>query len=77
MRRIDNLGETSMTALTLHRRFVEMATPKLDTVYRWVVGALDALAEAKMRKAEHGIDRCRRLLHHDHSSAAKQLRVRH
>ena len=48
-----------MTALTLHtRRFIEIAVPKLHTVYHWVLCTIDALAEAKMRKAEHGIDRC-------------------
>jgi len=67
-----------MTALTLHaRRFVEIAVPKLHTVYHWVLCTIDALAEARMRKAEHGIDRCCRLLHHDQSSAAKLVRVRH
>lgn len=73
-RRIDNKGETSMTALTLQiRRFVEKATPKLQAAYRWFLGALDALAEAKMRKAQDEIDRSRRLLHHDHELAVKAL----
>ena len=53
-----------MTAIALQtRRSVEMATPKLQTVDRWFLGALDALAEAKMRKAHNEINRCRRLLH--------------
>jgi hypothetical protein len=76
MRRIGNVGETSMTAHTLQtRRFVEIATPTLRTIYRWVLGALDALAEAKMRKAEDEINRCRRLLHHHHGPAVKPIRV--
>ena len=63
-----------MTALALQtRRFVEKATPKLQTVYRWLLGALDALAEAKMRKAQYEINRSRRLLHHDHEMAAKAM----
>jgi hypothetical protein len=75
---IGNGGETSMTALTLRtKRFVGIAVPKLHTVYHWVLAAIDALAEAKMRKAEHGIDWSRRLLHHGHSSATKLVRVRH
>ena len=63
-----------MTALALQtRRFVETATPKLQTVYRWFLGALDALAEAKMRKSQNEINRCRRLLHHDHKLTVKAL----
>jgi hypothetical protein len=74
IRRIDNKGETSMTALAMQtRRFVEKAAPKLQTVYRWFVGALDVLAEAKMRKAQNEINRCRRLLHHDHELTVKAL----
>ena len=61
-----------MTALALQtRRFVEKAAPKLQTVYRWFLGALDALAEAKMRKAQDEINRSRRLLHYDHELAVK------
>jgi hypothetical protein len=74
IRRIDNKGETSMTALALQtRRIVEMATPKLGTIYRWFLVVLDALAEAKMRKAQYEINRCRGLLHHDRSLAAKTV----
>ena len=63
-----------MTALALQtRRIVEMAKPKLGTIYRWVFVALDALAEAKMRKAQYEINRCRGLQHHDHSLAAKTI----
>ena len=63
-----------MTALALQtRRFVEMTTPKFQIVYRWFLGALDALAEAKMRKAQDEINRCRRLLHHDHELAVKTV----
>jgi hypothetical protein len=66
-----------MTALALQtRRFVEKATPKLQTVYWWFLGALDALAEAKMRKAQDEINRSRRLLHHDHESAVKAVASR-
>ena len=66
-----------MTALALQtRRIVEMATPRLQTVYNWFLGALDVLAEARMRKAEDEINRCRRLLHHDHSMAAKTVPTR-
>jgi hypothetical protein len=66
-----------MTAVTLQaRRFVEKAAPKLETIYRMFLGALDALAEAKMRKAQNEIDRCRRLLHHDHGLAAKAVPAR-
>lgn len=67
-----------MTALALQtRQFVEKATPKLQTVYRWLLGALDSLAEAKMRKAQDEINRCRRLLHHDQQLAVKALPSRH
>jgi hypothetical protein len=63
-----------MTALALQtRRLVEMTTPKLQSVYRWFLGALDALAEAKMRKAQDEINRCRRLLHQDHELAVKAV----
>jgi hypothetical protein len=77
IRRIDNKGEISMTAITLQaRRFVEMATPKLHTVYHWFLGALDVLAEGKMRKAQYEINRCRGLFHHEHSLAAKTTAAR-
>ncbi len=63
-----------MTALALQtRRFAEMTTPKLQILYRWFLRALDALAEAKMRKAQGEINRCRRLLHHDHELAVKAV----
>jgi hypothetical protein len=66
-----------MTAITLQaRRFVEMATPKLHTVYHWFLGALDVLAEGKMRKAQYEINRCRGLFHHEHSLAAKTTAAR-
>jgi hypothetical protein len=77
IRRIDSKGETSMTAMAPQsRRIVEMAAPKLRTVYRWFLGALDALAEAKMRKAQVEINRCRRLLHDDHDLAVKTVPAR-
>jgi hypothetical protein len=50
-----------------------MAAPKLRIVYRWLLGALDALAEAKMQRAQYEINRCRGLLNHDHSLAAKTV----
>ena len=63
-----------MTGITLQaKRFLEMAAPKLRTIYRWLLGALDALAEAKMQRAQYEINRCRGLLHHDHSLAAKTV----
>jgi hypothetical protein len=66
-----------MTALALQtRHIVERVTPKLQTVYHWFLGALDVLAEAKMRKAQYEINRCRGLLHHDHSLAAKTIPTR-
>jgi hypothetical protein len=52
--------------------YTGMVAPKLETVYRWFLDALDAFAAAKMRKAvpEHElrraqreINRYRRLLH--------------
>ena len=66
-----------MTALALQtRRFVEIARPQFQTAYRWFLAALDALAEAKMRKARDEIDRCRRLLHDDHDLTGKAVPVR-
>jgi hypothetical protein len=54
-----------MTALTLHTwRFVGASARKLRTVYHLVLCAIDAIAEAKMRKAEHAINRSRQLLNH-------------
>jgi hypothetical protein len=47
-----------MTRITLQaRRLLEMATPKLRTIYRWLLGALDALAEAKMQRAQYEMRR--------------------
>jgi hypothetical protein len=77
MRRIGNVGETSMTALTLHtKRIVEITAPKLRTAYHWVLCVIDAIAEARMREDEHAINRSRQLLNHQHGMAAKPNRVR-
>jgi hypothetical protein len=53
-----------------------MVALKLQTVYQRFLDALDAFAEAKMRnavperelrRAQREINRCRRLMHADHS----------
>jgi hypothetical protein len=80
-----NKGETSMTALLLQATpFVEMVAPKLQTVYRRFLHALDAFAEAKMRsavpeqklrRAQREINHYRRLMHANHKSAVNAERA--
>lgn len=67
-----------MTALILQTvPFIEMMKPKAQAFYHTFLHALDAYAEAKMRKAvpvrklrraQRRIDRYRRLMHVEHKS---------
>ena len=65
-----------MTALILKaRRFVAMIAPSLQAIHRRFLQALDAVAEARMRKAEREINHYRRLMHVDHSPSAMTIRA--
>ena len=58
----------------------EMVAPKLQTAYRRFLDALDAFAEAKirnavpeweLRRAQREMNRCRRLMHANHTMPDK------
>ncbi len=61
-----------MTALILQAapltaRFAEMVAPKLHALHQRFLHGLDVLAEARMRKAQEEIQRCRRLVQAHHN----------
>ena len=78
-----------MTALILQASpYVQMATPKLRSLYVKFLRALDAFAEARMRsavpasqirKVRREVDQCRRLMHQPPTQrlAAKPHRKSH
>jgi hypothetical protein len=69
-----------MNALTLQLRevfprFAAMVVPKLRTLHQHFLRGLDALAEARMRRAQFEIDRGRRLMQPDRRSPVDAPRV--
>ena len=74
-----------MTALILQvTPFVELVTPRLQTVYMRFLRVFDAFAEARMRnavpawqlrRAQRELDRCRRLMRARNKLPVKAVRT--